>query len=367
MEEYNFFTDGNSSEEDRANIAFQTVAAVRDVINIAEKNRFTPTYEKSLAYIKDISPSIYNDIINLLPGKNESELVKLYKEKADSILDKENKSQLNQKAVELLLEAIDECDVTISRTLNNKQTKSQKRQLKAALDYFETRELVENQLLNHDFSAAHRPGFSLINEDFNYKDYRLNNGKTLRIYLAHLTNIETKIGVDMIYELYDLELNLVRIAHLQYKTWKSKTLTFDSREIKQLERLKLNNCSCNNCIDPPNGVYASTSLFRYPYCSAFVRPTNKVMPKGSKMKTMGDHIPLCRLNELIAGQKEINKGTIHDISITQNNFEEGFNKFQVGSRWMPIRDLEKYYKDRKLEEIEGNVRVIAQEIAFKDE
>lgn len=367
MEEYNFFTDEKTPEEERTNIAFQTVAAMRDVINIAEKNRFTPTYEKSLAYIKDISPKIYNDIINLLPGKNESEIVKLYKEKADSLLDQESKSKLNEKAVELLLKAIDECDVTIGKTLKNTTTKSHKKQLKSALKCFETRDLIENQLLNHDFYIANRKGFSLIREDLDKKDYKLPNGKTLRIYLTHLTNTETKLGVDMIYECYDLTLNLVRIAHLQYKTWKAKTLTFDEREIKQIERLKENNCSCNNCVAPVDGAYASTNKYRYPYCAAFLRPTNKVMPKGGKMKTMGDHIPLCKLNELTANKIQIDKSSIHEISITQNNFEEGFNKFQIGSRWMPIGDLAIYYEKRKLNDLLGNIRIIAQEIEFKDE
>lgn len=367
MNEYNFFTDENTSEEDRASIAFHTVAAMRDVINLAEKNSFIPTYEKSLAYIKDISPNIYDDIINLLPGKNESEIVKLYKEKADGLLDIEAKSQLNERAIQLILEEIDECDVTIGNTQKNKQTKSYKKQLKAALIFFETRELVENQLLNHDFFVADRGDFSLIDQGCDRKDYKLSNDKTLRIYLAHMTNIETKLGVDMIYECYDLKYNLVRIAHLQYKTWKTKSLVFDDRELKQIDRLKQNNCSCNNCIAPKDGAFASTSNFRYPYCSAFLRPTNKIMPKQGKMKTMGDHIPLCKLNELITNQKSIDKSSIHEISITQNNFEEGFNKYQVGSRWMPIGDLQEYYKRRNLNDLSGNVRIIAQEVEFKDE
>lgn len=367
MEDYNFFKDENTPEEDRTNIAFQTVAAMRDVINIAEKNRFTPTYEKSLAYIKDISPAIYNDIINLLPGKNESEIVKLFKEKADSLLNEDEKSNLNERAVELILKAIDDCDVIIGKTPKNKQTKNYKKKLKSALKCFETREMIENQLLNHDFYIANRKGFALFKEGCDHKNYRLSNGKTLRIYLVHMTNVETKLGVDMIYECYDLTLNYVRIAHLQYKTWKTKTLTFDQRELNQIERLKQNNCSCNNCIPPPNGAFASTSNYRYPYCSAFLRPTNKVIPKGGKMKSMGDHIPLCKLNEMLASKTQIDKSSIHEISITQNNFEEGFNKSQIGSRWMPIGDLEAYYEKRKLNELSGNVRIIAQEIDFPDD
>ena len=364
MIDEDFFDNDNFSDEEKANTAFQIVTAMRDVLNVALKTSYVPTYEKSIAYIKDISPTIYKSIINHLPDKNESDLVKRFKEQAASEVNYENEDALNARAVQFIQNEIDICDSTIQSVKDTRASKTYKKQLKAALKSFETRTLSEHQLLNHDFYIANSKEFKLIDEEVDRKDYRLPNGKILRMYLAHPNVVEHILGVDVIYECYDLKLNLVRFAHLQYKTWKTMSLSFDERENKQLERMKSNVCSCNHCQVPD--AYASTSPYRFPYCSAFVRPTNKILPKGSKMKTMGDHIPLCKLNELRVNNNNILKSSIQEISLTQNVFEEAFNKFHVGSRWMPIGDLEEFYAKRKLMELAGNVRLIAQEIELDD-
>lgn len=101
-------------------------------------------------------------------------------------------------------------DVTVNRRF--------KRQLNKALKSFQIRNLSEHEILIHDFSIGNRAGFKLIESEFDRKNYRLPNGHILRMYLAHPNKIEQVLGVDVIYEMYDLKLNLVRFAHLQYKT-----------------------------------------------------------------------------------------------------------------------------------------------------
>lgn len=372
MEDFNYFENEKFSDEEKMNTAFQVVTGMRDVLNIALKSSYIPTYETALAYIEDISPQLYNSIINHLPDKNESDLVRRFREQAEADFGEDeelNEKMVNAKAVLIILKEIDKCDTTIQKnSITSKDVtanRSFKRQLNKALKSFQTRNLSEHELLNHDFSIENRSGFRLIDSEFDRKDYRLPNGNILRMYLAHPNKIEHVLGVDVIYEVYDLRLQLVRFAQLQYKTWKALTLSFDEREDRQLQRLRNNTCDCNHCEIPK--AYASTNPFRFPYCSAFVRPTNKVLAKGSKMKTMGDHVPLCKLNELRINDNQILKKSIQDISLTQNGFEEGFNKFHVGSRWMPINDLENFYKKRKLTDMVDNIRIIVQEVEFGDE
>jgi hypothetical protein len=357
-----YFENAGFSSEDKANTAFQIVTAMRDVLNVALKSTLVPTYEKSLAYIKDISPQTYEAIVKHLPGKNDNELIRLFKEKAKFLLDSSDMNAFNAKAIELINEDIDKINEIIHNNVNARTSKSHKQKLMAALKHFESRVVTEHQLLNHDFYMANSSDFHLIDEEVDRKDYQLLNGNKLRVYLAHPNKVEHTLGVDMIYECYDLEKKLVRFVHLQYKTWKGQTLTFDLREMRQLERLKLHNCT-SKCCEVPQ-IYASTDPYRLPYCSAFLRPTNKILPRSSKMKTMGDHIPLCKLNQLISTNDTISKAALQALSLSQTSFEEAFNKYLAGSRWMPIHDLEKYYEKRNLLELAGNVRLVAQEVSL---
>ncbi|TCC89109.1 hypothetical protein EZ428_15520 [Pedobacter frigiditerrae] len=367
-----FFENEEFSDEEKANAAFQIVTGMRDVLNVALKSNYVPTYQKAIAYIKDISPAIYDTIIDYLPEKVESDLVKRFKESADAEIEfKESEnydSILSSTAISMIQQEIDKCDATIQKNSKSskdvKANRGYKKQLLSALKSFDVRKMNEHELLSHDFYIANRKEFKLIDEEVDRKDYRLPDGKILRLYLAHPNKIEQVLGVDVIYECYDLRLNMVRFAHLQYKTWKTLSLSFDEREKRQLERMYTNTCACNHCEVP--SAFASASPYRFPYCAAFLRPTNKIMPKGSKMMTMGDHIPLCKINELRASTEQILKHSIQEISLTQQGFEEAFNKFHVGSRWMPIGDLEEYYRKRNLTDLSGNVRIIAQEIAFNE-
>ena len=363
-----YFESDRFTAEEKANTAFQIVTGMRDVLNVALKGTYVPTYEKAIAYIKDISPNIHNAIVSHLPDKNESDLAQRFREEAEAEFEEEDVSQLqvDDIAVRNINAAIDRCNEIIQKnsvaSKEVKANKSYKRQLIKAIKSFITRDLNEHEVLMHDFTAVDRPGIELIAREFDRQDYRMYDGKVLRIYMAHPNSIEQTLGVDVIYECYDLTLGLVRFTNLQYKTWKLSHLDFDEREERQLKRLENNNCRCNHCALPQ--AYGSISPYRFPYCAAFVRPTNRVMAKGSKMKTMGDHVPLCKLNELRAGGSPISKQLIQANSLTQQSFEEAFNKFHVGSRWMEVGDLEQFYAKRKLKDMADNVRIIVQEIDF---
>ena len=69
-------------EEDPRDIAFQTVSALRDTVFIATRKPHPPTYEQSLRLVHDLDEKLYENYVNLLTEKNDSDVVKLYKEEA---------------------------------------------------------------------------------------------------------------------------------------------------------------------------------------------------------------------------------------------------------------------------------------------
>lgn len=78
-----YFSNPSFDEEERRNIAFQSVIAIRESISMAKKSPQPITYEQALDLIHDLNPEIYKQVTTLLSNKNESDVVKYYKEKAE--------------------------------------------------------------------------------------------------------------------------------------------------------------------------------------------------------------------------------------------------------------------------------------------
>lgn len=353
-----YFDSDNFSKDQKLETAFNIVAGVRDAFTLAMKQQ-PPPYEHALKYIEDIDPALYTELVKHLPGKNESEMVTRFKALAKA---------KSENPEDLINEEIDEYKAAISSSYEDTAPlKKHLSALRTALEFFKTRELTEHKLLNHDFYISSRNNMKEVPfiGNVNKKDYELLNGNHFRIYLAHPDKIEHVLGADLIYEQYDLKLGLARFAHLQYKTWNGKSLYLTERDEKQLQRLHDNLCG-SNCCDVPK-VYESSNDYRFPYCSAFLRPTSKLLNLQSKMRSTGDHIPLCKVLKVKASNNILKKDLLAEYAISHNIFEEAFNKYHIGSGWMPIGELEEFYKKRKLDELSDNVRILAQEILHEDD
>lgn len=227
------------------------------------------------------------------------------------------------------------------------------------------RRISEHKALNHDNYLVDRGGYfskPLYQED-NYKDYRLDNNRILRLRLLHPDKEEIIIGSDMIYEQFDLRTEQVRFVHLQYKMWEDGALYFsDERMMEQLTKLENNLCKSNLC----KGIIGD-SEFRLPYCSGFLRPTNKMQNAESKLVTSGIHVPICHIHKLKETEKKISRGNCHGRSISSKIFEEMFHSGMLGSRWISISELENFYSDKNLTALTHNIRLHAQEIRIQTE
>lgn len=359
-----YYKSDKIQEGDKRNSAFQTANAVREAISLASKRPQPITYEHALNYIHDIAPEHYEEISKLLNNKNESDKVKYFKDLSDY-----EKSQGNDvEPIDLIESEINRLELIIRDAESKAGLRQELGRLKAAKEYFTPRQLSEHKLLSHDYFLAERPYFAKkIYENDSYKDYKLSEREALRLRLLHPDNAETILGVDMIYEQFDLLKERVRFVHMQYKAWDTQAFYItDPRMQKQIGKMQKHLCDGGFC----NGKHGKnhTKLYRLPYCSGFLRPTSNKDAPSSKMKTTGHHLPICEVLRMInSGEKKITKENIKGKSISDKIFEESFNANMLGSRWIPMNELDEFYTSVGLNYISDTIRVHAQEVYIPTE
>ena len=95
----------NVPKEERNDLAFQMVVAMRDTINIAKKKGHKSTYENSIRLFHDFNPELYADIISCLHQRNISDDAKVYIAKAEIL---SQAGPITITALEILQTEIDE-------------------------------------------------------------------------------------------------------------------------------------------------------------------------------------------------------------------------------------------------------------------
>lgn len=355
-----FFSNSKINEESRRNLAFQTIVAHRDLLQIANKRNQPPTYENALGLLNELAPDLYNDFIELLSRKNKSELVQYFTDLSE-IKSKEAAREITP--IELI-----ERQIKTLQELHD-QDPSKKTVTKRLMEHLVAREkmdlvrLTENRILNRDFNQVSRESYSdkLFQDDF-YSDYKLKNSNILRIRFLHPDTDEHVTGADLIYEQYDLTKNKVRFVFLQYKTWDKDVIYTSSTAnlVPQLE--KMTNLLCKNKLCHSSAGNKTSNKYRLPYCSAFLRPTDKVQNSDSKLISSGYHLPICNALKLIESEGKIEKKMIKEESFSSHIFEELFNSNMVGTRWIETEDLEKIYEENKIFKKSDRIKLYAQEI-----
>jgi hypothetical protein len=353
-EDYNFYLDNQIPEEERRDVAFQTVNAIRESVTLAKNTTLPITYEFAFNIIYDLDPKLYNAIIILLTSKNE--IVKFYTEKAKI---------LQVKPVELIekeLEELEELLIPVDKE-DSFYLRKRKFGLIAAKEFFTPRVQSEHKSLSHDFYLSSRDDYfgKPLYQNDEYKDYKITDNKLLRLRLLHPDKDEAILGVDLIYEHFDMKLERVRFAHMQYKTWNTNALyeTSSTNLIPQIQKMEKHLCKSGFCKGPKN---AKRDDYRFPYCSGFLRPTSKLQKSDSKLITTGLHIPICQALKLFKDDKKITKENTRDKSIKGIIFEELFITNIAGSRWIPIDELEKFYVKKKIDSHLNTIRIHAQEV-----
>ncbi|MBK8367666.1 MAG: hypothetical protein IPL10_09665 [Bacteroidetes bacterium] len=355
-----YFSNEEVSEEQRRNIAFQTIVAHRDLLQLANKRSTPPTYENALGLLNEIAPDLYEQFTVLLSRKNDSELVQYFKDLAE-IKSKESGKEIS--AIDLI-----ERQIETLQDLHDKDTTKgtvTKRLLehRVAREKMEPVRLTENRILNRDYSKADRTTYAdkLFDDDF-YTDYKLKNKNILRIRFLHPDNDEHVTGADLIYEQYDLKNDLVRFVFLQYKVWEKGTIyvSQSTNLEEQMDKMKTVLCDNNLCVCPENETLNKKN--RLPYCSGFIRPTDRIQENDSKLMSTGYHLPLCRAIELAGEYGKIEKDSIKEQSFKSHIFEELFNDNMIGSKWIAVKTLEEVYEKNQIFKKSDRIKLYALEL-----
>lgn len=355
-ENEHYFSNPNIDTGERRNVAFQSINALREALTLAKKGQSGIRYEDTLQYLHDLSPSAYQGAVELLQHKNESDDVKLFKAKSKG---RKLRDGVEVNEIDLINEELEEINSMLETADDTVPLRKRKGQLLAAIEYFNPRTISEHKILMSDFRLATLPDVKeKLYENDSYKDYVLSNNQRLRLRFLHPDKAEAILGADLIYEQFDLLNHQVRFVHMQYKAWDSKVLyTNENRLQAQMKKMEKHLCSgglCNSLTGKkhPDG-------FRYPYCSAFLRPTTNKASADSKFKSTGQHLPICEA--LNFGIEKITAESIREKSVSNRIFEEQFLTNMIGSRWIHMDELDAFYKKAGVNFLSDTIRVHAQE------
>lgn len=360
-----YFSDKSQDEDSRRNDAFKFLIAMREALTIAQRSQQPVPYKKTRDLMYDIDPKLHEEISELITKRNPSDLVKYYTQKAEllsaekgEIISPESIIESDLKAEEKLLTLGDNVGL-IKRRIYELQT---------ALEHFQPEDISENFILNHDFSLVSRHDFfgKKIYDTAKVKDYKLTGNRILRMRLLHPDKAERIIGSDLVYEQFDLKNERVRFIHLQYKTWNTNVLYFSQGNVvEQINKLKDNICESGYCSTTSGSK--NSKNYRFPYCSAFLRPTSYLTKPDSSLVSSGIHIPICMVHKIKEKDVKIDKKNSKGKSVGYKIFEELFIDNHLGSRWIPISELENFYREKGINSETGRIRVHAQEVILQSE
>lgn len=363
-----YFENENIPEELRLDIAFQIITGLRETINLAEQPAQTVSYELAFSYLKQVSPSTYESITKLYSKKNESDLVLMYKERAEA------KSRVLGKEIQpedLIDDDINELVIEANAATIGRRGRIDRRinELNLAKENLKPRDLTEDRILHYDFSLKERHWIlaKLEKEDVDYKDFQLPGSRSLRIRLLHPEHSEKVTGADLLYEQFNLETNKVRFVALQYKVWKDGTLYLSSAANleDQIKKLEEHFCEREFCFSENRSKVSSE--YRLPFCSTFLRPTDKKQRPNSRLVSSGYHLPICSAKRMLHEDGKVTKNGIRNKSIHSRIFEQLFISEMLGSRWLAIEELYSYYEEIGLLKNPESIRLQAIEVIHKAE
>jgi len=355
-----YFSNDKVNEDDRRDIAFQLVNALREVVSISRKLNQPISYEQTIDLVQDLNPEMYESITVLLDRKNESDWVKYYKELADA----QSTPEKEINPVDLIEKDLKDLDSLALNKGNKRFLKKRIRDYQSAIEYFQPRKISEHKILNRDTYLADRKDLKLKNKIYEreeFIDYKLDSNNVLRLRLLHPDNAENIIGADLIYEHLDTKSGQIRFLHMQYKTWNNKTLNFKAGSLNaQIDKMSKNLCQAGYCGNERGKK--NIKGYRLPYCCAFLRPTSKLQSSDSKMVSTGLHVPICEVKKIMETEKSLNKKNVSGKNVSYKIFDELFNARMIGSRWLTYEEHTNFYKERNLLDIDNIIRLHAQEI-----
>ena len=354
--------DPELGESSRLDSEWVVLNAVREMRRLASRGAES-TYDQALEFGAELLPALLGPDVSLIKKARESEVVREFKQKAQA---ESNLEGREVSAVELLEKEIEYHKKLVGAQAGGRMDQVQRRlkNLSTALKELRPQEGSENQLIFRDALRADRK-LPELNGGQNIRDYLLPDGNSLRIRVCHPDVPEHLTGADLIYERHDPIREEARVVVVQYKIWdrKTKSLYIDPRMQRQIARLKAFACDSILCSRPDD----SQKSYRFPFCSAFLRPTDKLQSPDQRLITTGEHLPVCMIDELSTPTKsgkrrKLTCENIRNDSLSHHVFEGLFSYEKIGSQPLSYSDLIDLYATFKVEDDEDRVVIHAQEI-----
>lgn len=353
--------------QERLDAEWATLNAIREMLGIGLKGRIRPTYAEALDFGKELAPEMFDTDASLLGRDREPPLALEYRQRAEALSRRRGQPVTPLEALEEELESLHQL---VDTGGDKSQIVKRIAQLEDIKPHFLPTPHTENRLILRDMYAAERnlPSPPVVGN--RHKDFQLANGRAMRVRLLHPDAPEHATGADLIYEHHWGKKLTVRIAVVQYKIWNGQTLYLSQATslASQMDKMKAAFCDTGLCELSKHS--ARTDAYRLPYCSPFVRPTDKLQYPESRLISSGLHLPVCvamrTAEDTGRGGKKIERKTIRSESVTHKVFEEMLNANLLGSRWLSYDELEELYSKHGIIEPYERVVLQAQEFSPMD-
>ena len=310
---------------------------------VSEGGAAQSTYDKALAFGAQICPEILGKDVSVIRRYRESDTVKEFRQKAKA---KSKISQTEISPLELVRAEIVDYNAMLKAGLKREETDRLKKRLgelvraEATLD---PQHHTENQVIFRDVDKADR-GIPEIDIGLGSRDFQLPDGNVLRLRVLHPDKPEHISGADVMFERHDRKNETVNIVGVQYKIWiKRQMYLNDDRMKRQLADMKTFYCDSGLC-----GRSDGDHEFRFPHCSAFLRPTDQLQSPDQRLISTGEHVPICQIDNVKTvgpkGGEKLVYDDIRDLSLSHGVFEGLFNTKKLGSKTLTYDELAHLYQ-----------------------
>jgi hypothetical protein len=350
-----------SAERDpRLDAEWLVVSALRGSLNLALGPGGEATYAEALALGEKVAPALLNRKESVLFREQESEFAKYYRELAAV----QSKPRKPVSPVELIDEEIRRHENLLGRAREGRDHEIRKhlRELRDARDELAPTRQTETRILQGIVNTYRKLPWT--ERGNGCTEVRLSEERALRLRVLHPEISEGLTGADIIFEHYDKELERARIVAMQFKLWDGRSLYHNERLNAQLDRLNATFCSKGWCHEGGEG----RRWYRFPFCAAFLRPTDQLQAKTSRLSTSGYHIPICLLRELWQetrrGGLMLHADILRRAAVAHRAFDDLFHAEFLGSRWINWPELEALYREHRVLEPSETAKIHVQSFPF---
>jgi len=304
------------------------------------------TYNEALEFGGALYPELLGRESSVLRRVRESDTTTLYRQRASL------QSQKTRRAItplELLVPDIEELEDLLTVAATQGRDRERTDQLKRRLALLRTSQdelspipHSENQLVFRDAEVIRRD-LPEVGTGRGYRDFRLPDANIMRVRVLHPDKPEHVTGADVIYETHAPDEQQATIVAVQYKIWEERTLHLSNERMQaQLDRLRSFTCEAGLCT---GGI--RNQPFRFPYCAAFLRPTDRLQRSNQKLISTGEHLPLCKIESCTTttrkGAPILEYKAMRKESLSGEAFDYLFTAGKVGSRTLSYQQLTKLY------------------------